>query len=139
MITKLNLPQHLEILLTTTDILMTLERDMLHYFLVFQDSGAKGFGGKRPKKKNVAMLNNRITFQKYLTLITLLFYSITIYHNSTIASFCSCKVPRLDSIELWDEKPQRLEINGTCWLHSQTCHDSFTFLKDFLKGNVFQR
>ena len=68
---------------------MTLERDMLHYFLVFQDSGAKGFGGKRPKKKNVAMLNNRITFQKYLTLITLLLYSITIYHNNTIASFCS--------------------------------------------------
>ena len=49
MITKLNLPQHLEILLTTTDILKTLERDMLHYFLVFQDSVAKGFGGKRPK------------------------------------------------------------------------------------------
>ena len=49
MITKLNLPQHLEILLTTTDILKTLERDMLHYFLVFQDSVAKGFGGKRSK------------------------------------------------------------------------------------------
>ena len=138
MITKLNLPQHLEILLTTTDILMTLERDVLHYFLVFQDSGAMGFGGKCPKI-HVAMLNNRITFQKYLTLITLLFYSITIYHNSTIASFCSCKVPRLDSIELWDEKPQRLEINGTCWLHSQTCHNSFIFLKDFFKKNVFQR
>ena len=60
MITKLNLPQHLEIPLTTTDILMTLERDMLRYFLVFQDSGAKGFGGKRPKI-HVAMLNNRMT------------------------------------------------------------------------------
>ena len=78
---------------------MTLERDILHYFLVFQDSGAKGFGGKRPKI-HVATLNNRITFQKYLTLITLLFYSITIYHNSTIASLCSCRVPYLDSIEL---------------------------------------
>ena len=49
MITKLNLPQHLEILLTTTDSPKTLERDMLHYFLVFQDSVAKGFGGKLPK------------------------------------------------------------------------------------------
>ena len=81
-----------------TYILKKLERDMLHYFLVFQDSGAKGFGGKFPKI-HVAMLNNRMTSQKYLTLITL-FYSITIYHNSTIASLCSCRVPHLDSIEL---------------------------------------
>ena len=86
-------------------ILKSLERDILHYFLVFQDSGAKGFGGEFPKI-HVAMLNNRTTSQKYLTLITL-FYSITIYHNSTIASLCSCRVPHLDSIELWDEKPQR--------------------------------
>ena len=59
-----------------TYILKRLERDILRYFLVFQDSGAKGFGGKFPKI-HVAMLNNRMTSQKYLTLITL-FYSITI-------------------------------------------------------------
>ena len=35
MITNLNLPLHLEILLTMTYILKRLERDMLHYFLVF--------------------------------------------------------------------------------------------------------
>ena len=63
MITNLNLPLHLEILLTVTDILKSLERDVLRYFLVFQDSGAKGFGGKCPKI-HVAMLNNRITSQK---------------------------------------------------------------------------
>ena len=63
MITNLNLPLHLEILLTVTDILKSLERDVLRYFLVFQDSGAKGFGGKFPKI-HVAMLNNRITSQK---------------------------------------------------------------------------
>ena len=76
MITNLNPPLHLEILLTMTYILKRLERDILRYFLVFQDSGAKGFGGKFPKI-HVAMLNNRMTSQKYLTLITL-FYSITI-------------------------------------------------------------
>ena len=81
-----------------TYILKRLKRDILHYFLVFQDSGANGFGGKFPKI-HVAMLNNRMTSQKYLTLITL-FYSITIYHNNTIASLCSCRVPHLDSIEL---------------------------------------
>ena len=56
MITNLNLPLHLEILLTMTYILKRLERDILHYFLVFQDSRAKGFGGKFPKI-HVAMLN----------------------------------------------------------------------------------
>ena len=56
MITNLNLPLHLEILLTMTCILKRLERDILHYFLVFQDSRAKGFGGKFPKI-HVAMLN----------------------------------------------------------------------------------
>ena len=81
-----------------TYILKRLDRDILYYFLVFQDSGAKGFGGKFPKI-HVAMLNNRMTSQKYLTLITL-FYFITIYRNSTIASLCSCRVPHLDSIEL---------------------------------------
>ena len=47
-----------------TYILKRLERDILHYFLVFQDSGAKGFGGKSPKI-HVAMLNNGITSQKF--------------------------------------------------------------------------
>ena len=50
----------MEILLTMTYILKSSERDVLRYFLVFQDSGAKGFGGKRPKI-HVAMLNNRMT------------------------------------------------------------------------------
>ena len=53
----------MEILLTMTYILKSSERDVLRYFLVFQDSGAKGFGGKCPKI-HVAMLNNRITSQK---------------------------------------------------------------------------
>ena len=84
MITKLNLPQHLEILLTTTDILMTLERYMLHYFLVFQDSGAKGFGGKRPKI-HVAMLNNRITVKKIFNFDNVI---ILFYHNLSQQHHC---------------------------------------------------
>ena len=53
------------------------------------------------------------------------------------ALYCSCRVPHIDSIELWDEKPQRRNKWHVFGLHSQICHDSFTFLKNFLKGNVF--
>ena len=84
MITNLNLPLRLEILLTIAYFLKRLERDILHYFLVFQDSGAKGFGGKRPKI-HVAMLNNRITVKKIFNFDNVI---ILFYHNLSQQHHC---------------------------------------------------